>query len=144
MRANHRMRTVSVRTGRGQTIVTLKSGEFIFGRHAAAEDLRCPASTLYERIKALKKLKMVVTQPGTHYSVITIVNWDSYQKEQEADRQATRIPSRHPTGTDKNDKNERLTGGPSKDARTASTKILGYDTVGRPLYQEPMVAEGVK
>jgi hypothetical protein len=144
MRANHKTLTVPVRTGRGQTIVTLKSGEFIFGRHAAAKDLKCPASTLYDRMLTLKKLKMVVTQPGTHYSVITIVNWDSYQNEEEADRQATRIPTRHPTGTDKNVKNERLTGGPSKDAGAASGKILGYDTVGRPLYAEPAASEAAR
>lgn len=140
MRANHRTHTVPVRTGRGQTIVTLQPGQFIFGRHEAAKALKCKGSTVQYRMEILKRLNQLVTHPVTHYSIVTVVNWASYQGEAEEVRQPTRQPTRQPSVTDKNVKNERLTGGPSKDDGAASPKILGYDTVGRPLYAEPAEA----
>jgi len=146
MRANHKTHPVPVRTGRGQTIVTLKSGEFIFGRHAAAKELKCAGSTIQYRLETLKRLKMVVTHPGTHYSIVTVVNWASYQEGVKDVRQPTRHPLRHPSVTDKTVKNERLTGVPAKDAGPPSEneKILGYDTVGRPLYAPPKASEAAR
>lgn len=116
LRANHKPCSVPVRTGRGQTIVVLTRGQFIFGRHSAAKELKCAGSTIQYRLEILKRLKMVVTQPVTHYSIVTIVNWASYQEEVEGIRQPTRHPLRHPSVTDKNYKNKRPTGVPAKDA----------------------------
>jgi hypothetical protein len=105
-----------VRTGRGQTIVALGIGQFIFGRHSAAKELKCAGSTIQYRLEILKRLEMVVTHPVTHYSIVTIVNWASYQEEVDDVRQPTRHSLRHPSVTDKNYKNKRPTGVPAKDA----------------------------
>jgi hypothetical protein len=37
LQATHKPHAVPVRTGRGQTTITLKPGQFIFGRHTAAK-----------------------------------------------------------------------------------------------------------
>ena len=139
MRATHRTYTVPVRTGRGQTTVTLKPGQFIFGRNVAAKALRCPPSTIRYRLDSLRKRKMLDIQPDTHYSVVTIVNWQLYQQEAPALGQATGQALGQATDTYKNNKNKRLTAAPAEDAGSPSKneKILGYDTVGRPLYAEP-------
>ncbi|MFH1985983.1 MAG: hypothetical protein ABIL58_29455 [Pseudomonadota bacterium] len=61
-----------------------------------------------DRMMKLKTLGNVVIQPGTHYSIVSIVNWDAYQGIEEKpdtqpDTQPT--PNRQPTDTNKNDKN---------------------------------------
>ena len=115
LRANHKPCSVPVRTGRGQTVVDLGPGQFIFGRHSAAKELKCAGSTIQYRLGILKRLEMVVIHPVTHYSVVNIVNWASYQEEVEDVRQPTRHPLRHPSVTDKNYK-KRSTSPPAKDA----------------------------
>ena len=137
MRATHKTYSVPAPTGRGQTVVTLKPGQFIFGRHAAGKALKCPPSTIRNRMDSLRKRNIVDIQSDTHYSVVTIVNWRRYQQDTPGLGQLTGQATGQPKDTYKNIKNKRLNGGPSKDAGTASPKILGYDTVGRPLYAEP-------
>lgn len=41
----------------GNTFVDLKSGEFIFGRRAASEELNINPNTLYKNIKLLEKMR---------------------------------------------------------------------------------------
>jgi hypothetical protein len=77
--------------------VNLNPGEFIFGRQAAAIALRCPASTIADRLRTLKNLKMVSIHPGTHYSVVTVLNWGIYQSVDNSSRHPTRQASRHTT-----------------------------------------------
>lgn len=147
MRATHKVYSVPARTGRGQTVVTLQPGQFIFGRHAAAKALKCKGSTIQYRMETLKRSQMIVIHPVTHYSIVTVVNWASYQEGVEDVRQPTRHPLRHPSVTYKNEKNkERSTAAPAKDAGPPSEneKILGYDTVGRPLYAPPKASEAAR
>ena len=92
-------RAVPVWTGRGQTIVNLTPGQMIFGRHTAAKALKCSGSSIQYRLQTLKKHKMIVIQPVTHYSVITVINWASYQGEAPAGSQPTRHSPRHPSVT---------------------------------------------
>ena len=79
LRANHRECWTSMKTGRGDTLVHLLPGQFIFGRKAAGKALRMKQKTVEYRIKNLAKLGNLAIQPGRHYSIITICNWDSYQ-----------------------------------------------------------------
>lgn len=95
MRAAWEPRTVPVQTGRGNTLIALERGQFIFGRNTAAEALRCPASSVYGRLQTLQKLEMIDTQPGTHFSIITIRNYEHYQP----DAFDNRHPSRQASGT---------------------------------------------
>lgn len=105
MRANHKVRTVSVKTGKGNTLVTLQPGEFIFGRKAAGKALGWAATTVRDRMRVLQKMRIIAARPATHFSVISIVNWGSYQNAEDSTRQAIPPPNRHPTATDKNVKN---------------------------------------
>jgi hypothetical protein len=110
MRAAHKEQWVGVKTGRGSTTIKLKPGEFIFGRHQAAKDLRCKPSTVADRLKKLEKLQKAVTQPGTHYTIVSIVNLERYQgsgKNSDTQPVTHPTPNRHPTDTNKNDKNEK-------------------------------------
>jgi len=110
LRANHRETWVSIVTGRGTTETKLEAGQFIFGRESAARELRMKPSTIWDRMKKLERMQNIVIQPNSHYSVISIVNWDRYQTaEMNSDSQADRQPTgnQQPSDTDKNDKNEK-------------------------------------
>ena len=94
-KASHKQRWVSIKTGRGHTEVEIKPGQFIFGRFKASEELHMKPSSVRDRMRKLADLSNLTIQPDTHWSIVTICNWDRYQNDESDPRQATR----HPTDT---------------------------------------------
>jgi hypothetical protein len=78
-KANYEEKWVKVKTGRGDSEVLVKPGQFIFGRKQAAKDLSMKPSSVRNRIKKLKNMRNLDIQADTHYSIITICNWELYQ-----------------------------------------------------------------
>ena len=105
-KAGHTERWVKVKTGRGYTQVKLLPGQFIFGSHQAGDDLKQSWSSTYKRLQKLKKMKNVVTQKASHYSVVTICNWHLYQNELGNGGNPHGNPSGNPRKTNNKDKNE--------------------------------------
>jgi hypothetical protein len=93
MKASSCDRWTSIKTGRGEMPVKIEEGQFIFGRHAASKELHLPGSTIADLMKKLTKAGNIVMQPVTHYSVVTICNWQTYQHTETAVRQASRQPT---------------------------------------------------
>ena len=79
MKATHRPQWVPMKTGRGTRELELQPGQFIFGRNVAAKELNMAPSTVRNRMAKLKKLGNLDIQEDTHFSIVSIVNWDSYQ-----------------------------------------------------------------
>jgi uncharacterized phage protein (TIGR02220 family) len=79
LKASHKHYWIPVQIGKGFTEVCLKPGQFIFGREKAAKELKVTASTLWKRMLKLKTIGNLDIKSNNHYSLITIVNWDSYQ-----------------------------------------------------------------
>ena len=77
--ASHTAHHVRVKTGRGDTVITLGPGQFIYGRKSKSEELGLPESTLSDRMKRLEAMGTITVEADTHYSIITIVNWGLYQ-----------------------------------------------------------------
>lgn len=97
-KANYKEKSVPLKTGKGQTIVNVKRGQFIFGRNKAEEELFIDGSTIYKSIKKLEELGSIFIKSNNKYSIITICNYDSYQdfkqyevasKEQVSNNQGT-------------------------------------------------------
>ena len=108
LRANHAEQSVSTTTGRGTTIVGLKPGQFLFGAHKASEQLDMPKTTVQERMRRLEAMGTIKIESGTHYSIVTICQWDTYQNEDAETRQPTgnqAAGNRQPSGTEKNENN---------------------------------------
>jgi len=100
LRADHKACWVPVRTGRGITEVRLHAGQFIFGRRAAAKELRMPPSTVWAQMEKLKNMQNLDIQLDHHYSVVTICNWETYQQDEKAIEPPTCPPTvHHPTQT---------------------------------------------
>jgi len=81
MKASHKASWVSIKVGRGISSIEVLPGQFVFGRKAAAKELNMDESTIYKRIKTLKKHKNITIESNNKYSIISIVNWHSYQEE---------------------------------------------------------------
>jgi len=94
MKATWQGRWAEMKTGRSKVEVWMEPGQFIFGRKTAAKELGMPESSVRNRMKKLKNMRNVDIKEDTQYSVVSIVNWDSYQGEEikedsKEDRQRT-------------------------------------------------------
>ena len=81
LKATYKKRHVSLKIGKGETIVTIERGQLIFGRYKAEEELCIDGSTIYRWIKKLEENEMILLQSNNQYSIITICNYDTYQSE---------------------------------------------------------------
>ena len=78
-RANYEKCWISVSVGRNEMEVELQRGQFIFGRKSAADDLNMNESTVWKRMNKLKNMKNLTIESNTNYSIVSIMNYDSYQ-----------------------------------------------------------------
>ena len=67
--------------------ILIKRGSFISSRKHIASDLNQKESTIYKRLKILKKLEICNTKSNNKYTLLTVINYDSYQNpKQESHR----------------------------------------------------------
>src|SRR3972149_5917299 len=92
MKATHQEKWVTLQTGRGKTQVKLMPGQLIFGRHQSAEELGMKPSTIRNQLHSLATMQNVDIKPDTHYSIITITNWGTYQSDDDIKGQLRRHP----------------------------------------------------
>lgn len=99
-RATYKERFISLKIGKGETVVKLTPGQFIFGRFKAEEELSIDGSTIYKWMQkfASSDFDMITIQSNNQYSIITISKWEEYQigeseqvtsKEQPSNNQVT-------------------------------------------------------
>jgi len=104
LKANHEEEWVSIKTGRGSTEVKILPGQFIFGRKTASKELKMKSSTLWKRMQKLKKVENLNIESDTHFSLVSIINWNSYQGLKESKRTGKGTGKEQPRNTNKNDK----------------------------------------
>ena len=93
---------VSVKTGRGNTLITLGPGQFIYGRKSLARTLRLTESTVRRYMKRLESMGAITIQADTHFSIVTVCNWSIYQ----GDGSKSEHPTGHPTDTQRTGKGQ--------------------------------------
>ena len=75
----------------------------IFGRAMAARELGTTEKKIRTALELLKEVEFLAIRAASKYSVITIINWDSYQDEgpakgqQEGQQRASKGPAKGPT-----------------------------------------------
>lgn len=116
-KANFKDKTVPLKVGKGERLVKVKRGSFIFGRYKAEEQLFIDGSTIYKLMQKLKDLEMIEIKSNNQYSIITICNYDYYQsvdnyqvttKEQPSNNKVTtKEQPKNTTKNDNKDKNEK-------------------------------------
>jgi hypothetical protein len=80
-KASYKERFLPFKTNRGEKIIKLLPGQFIFGRFKAEEETGIDGSTIYKWIQkfASSDFDMIKIESNNKYSIITICNWDEYQ-----------------------------------------------------------------
>lgn len=138
LKANHKTNWIPIKTGRGESEVEVKEGQFIFGRKSAAKKLKMKPETVRSRMNKLKSIGNITMQSTTHYTIVSIVNWDTYQNEHQDNHQPTnqpstnQTPSNHqPNTTDKNVKNENNDNNEKKYKKAAERIITRLNELGK-------------
>jgi len=106
MKANHEDAWAPMKTGRGETQVFVNRGQFIFGRKTASKELKMDESTIYKRMQKLKNMRNCNIESNTHYSLVTVLNYEPYQgfpKDKVTGKVTTK---EQPSNTNNNDNNE--------------------------------------
>lgn len=88
--------------------INLLPGQLVFGRKAASKELNMSEQTIRTCLEKLKKLKNITIQSTSHYSIISVVNWDNYQGCQPTDNHLINQPptSRQPAANHKQEVKE--------------------------------------
>jgi len=157
LKASHKDNFFPMRTGRGSTIVNVKRGQFVFGRKQAAKELRMKPSSVQDRMKKLQNLQNLDIQSNTHYSIVTICNYDYYQNLENYKGQATRQPTvnqpstnRQPTVTYnnvnnvKNEENKEKTFHPNSDELRLSELLWTLILKRNPNHKKPNLQNWAK
>lgn len=82
LKASHKPHTVMV----GNYPVELEKGQFVFGRDSAAKDLNSTPQRVRTLLKTLINLKIIDSKSTNHYTIISIIKWDTYQSKQPANQ----------------------------------------------------------
>ena len=78
LKATHKKTTVVI----GWQQVELEPGQFPFGRRKASKDLAMSEQTIRTCLKNLENMKNLTIKSTNKFSIISIVNWDSYQSQE--------------------------------------------------------------
>lgn len=92
IKAFHKKAFIPIKIGKGESIITVERGSFIFGRYTAEKELNINGSTVYKWIKKLQEMEMIEIESNSHYSIITICNYDGYQRSDEQEVTAIEQP----------------------------------------------------
>lgn len=94
----------------GRQIVNLQKGQFVTGRNAASKELKMTPSTTWDYLKILERNRNIDIKSNNKYSIVTIVNWELYQSENDNSDIKTDIKSttnQQQINTNKNIKNNK-------------------------------------
>lgn len=88
LKANFKNAFVPINIGRGFITVEVKRGQLIFGRFKAEEELNINGTMVYRVIQLFEELGQIKVEKNSHFSLITICKYDSYQGQSNESEQA--------------------------------------------------------
>ena len=65
----------------GTKVITIKPGQFIFGRNSAAAELNVAPITAYKYLNLLESMGMISTERNNKFTLVTILKWGFYQAD---------------------------------------------------------------
>lgn len=83
LKASHKTRKAVV----GRQEIILQPGQFIFGRRVAAEETGLTEREIRTSCQSLTNLEIMTSKTTNKFSIITIVNWDTYQAPEDENDQ---------------------------------------------------------
>ncbi len=116
---NHKPAEVMI----GQQMINVKAGQFLTGRKKLSGATGIAESKITRVLKVFEKCHMIEQQTFTKYRLISIVNFEQYQKtEQQVN--SKRTASEQQVNTNKNEKNEKKEDTPQTDELFDDTKLI--------------------
>lgn len=88
IKANFKNAFVPINLGKGFKTIEIKRGQLIYGRNKAEEDLALNGSLIDRTLKDFEQRGQIKREMNSHYSIITICNYDSYQSNNDEVEQA--------------------------------------------------------
>lgn len=79
LKANHKDREIMF----NGKLINIEAGQFITGRNVLSEAVGENSSTTYKRLKKLEQMKYLSLKSNNKNTLVTIVNWESYQSTEE-------------------------------------------------------------
>lgn len=100
LRAAWKDTTVVMNVGRGTVVVPLKRGQLLIGRNTLSELTGIPPSTVRNHLQGLNKKtdRELDIKSDKHWSIITVINYDTYNPLSSIEGQASGQASGHPCG----------------------------------------------
>ncbi len=105
LKARHKPGWITMKVGRAETEIWLETGQFVYGRKSASRQLRMKSSSVRNRMQKLKNMQNLDIESNTHYSVVTIINWDAYQDKkikEDTEKDSRRTAGGQPEDTNNN------------------------------------------
>ena len=108
LKASYKKRWVTMKTGKSEIEIEILPGQFVFGRFSAGKELKMKPETVRGRIEKLKNMQNITTEPTRQYTIISIVNWDTYQgsEKKNTTEDTNRTPGKHQATTTNNKVNK--------------------------------------
>ena len=85
LKASHKDHKIMV----GMQEITLKPGQFVFGRKVASEESGLSEQTIRTCMAKLKNMKKLTIKTTNKFSIISVINWGRYQDEENEINQQT-------------------------------------------------------
>ena len=108
LKANHKGKDFLIR----DQMIHCEPGQFVTGRESASQELYWPGTRWRRKLDSLTRFKILSKQTTKMYTIVSIINWETYQGEFDGDDQVddqdmTKTRPRHDqeAATNKNDKN---------------------------------------
>lgn len=95
MKANYKKAFVPISTGRGEMTVEVKRGQLIFGRFKAENELDMESTFIRRTLQKFKELGQIKMDVHSHFTIITICKYDTYQSQENESAQA--LPKQYPS-----------------------------------------------
>ena len=89
--------------------VELEPGQLIFGRRKAASELNLSEQTIRTCVNSLKSTNQITIKPTNKFSIISIVNWVTYQIDEKEINQQTNHQINQPLTNNQPTTNQQLT-----------------------------------
>lgn len=104
LKANHQDKEIYI----GNEKVLVKRGQILTSRHKLSEVVHVQENKIYRILKCFENEQQIEQQKTSRYTVITVLNYDTYQKSEQVNEQQInnkRTTGEQPMNTNNNDNN---------------------------------------
>lgn len=117
---------------------TLRKGQLLTGRKKLSKKTGVTEGQIYKILKYLEKEQQIRQDKTTKFTVITILNWDEYQKKDEKSNNSVTTTQQQSNTyknnkKDKNDKKEKIYASISGDTPEAPVSFFSEDGTWNPI-----------